>query len=366
MAAAAATAGPLAGVRLVEMDAIGPVPLAAMLMADWGADILRIARPAPRAAAWGDGGGAVLHRSRVHLRLDLKSPADHAQALRLIAKADGLIEGFRPGVMERLGLGPDICLARNPRLVFARMTGWGQSGPMAPAAGHDINYIALTGALHAIGEKDAPPCPPLNLVGDYGGGAMFLVAGVLAALLSARASGKGQVVDVAMTDGTAALMSLFYACRASGLWRDERAANLLDGGAPFYRCYACADGRHVAVGALEPPFFAQLVAGLGLPAERYVQADMASWPAMARDFAHAFRDRPRDEWVAHFAATDACVTPVLSLGEAPAHPHNAARRTFIERGGVVQPAPAPRFGATPAAARAPAAVTVAEALERWS
>lgn len=343
--------GPLAGVRVVELDAIGPVPLAAMMLADLGADVIRIARAPGSGQAWSEVGGEVLNRSRPHAHLDLKVLADRDRALDMIAGADILLEGFRPGVMERLGLGPEVCLNRNARLVFVRMTGWGQTGPLAQRAGHDINYIAITGALHAIGEPDAPPVPPLNLVGDYGGGAMFAIVGALAGLLNARATGRGQVVDVAMTDGTASLTSLFHALAATGMWTGTRGANLLDGSRPFYRCYACADGGHVAVGALEPPFFAQLLAGLSLPADRFVQYDPAGWPEMTEVFAAAFATRPRDEWSAIFETTDACVSPVLSFEEAPGHPHNRARRTFETWDGVVQPAPAPRFSTTPGAVR---------------
>ncbi len=357
--------GPLTGVRLVEMEAIGPVPLAAMLLADMGADIVRIARPTARGIA-GDPGASVLYRSRTHTALDLKTPEGRDGALDLIGKADGVIEGFRPGVMERLGLGPDICLARNRRLVFARMTGWGQTGPLSARAGHDINYISLTGALHAMGAPGQPPPVPLNLVGDYGGGAMFLVAGLLAALISAKRTGEGQVIDVAMTDGTASLMSMFFAFLSSGLWVDRRGENLLDGAAPFYRCYTCADGGHVAVGALEPQFFAQLLDGLGLPSSRYAQHDRAAWPAMAQDFASAFASHPRDHWAAHFANTDACVTPVLGMHEAPLHEHNAARETFITQRGVAQPAPAPRFSASALQTSEPEALMLSEALNRWT
>ena len=361
------TSGPLAGIRIVEIDAIGPVPLAAMIMADMGADIIRIARRvAPGQQMWDDVGGAVLYRSRGHVALDLKDPADCEALLDLIDRADGLIEGFRPGVMERLGLGPELLLARNPKLVFGRMTGWGQTGPMAMRAGHDINYLSLTGALHAIGDAGAPPTVPLNLVGDYGGGAMFLVTGMLAAFLSAQRTGAGQVVDVAITDGVGTLLSLFHSWLATGVWSDERARNLLDGGAPFYRCYACADGGHVAVGCLEPQFFAAMVAGLGLEDRGYVQGDRAGWPAMATDFAAIFATRPRDAWAAHFAATDACVTPVLSLTEAAAHPQATARASFIVRGGIAQAAPSPRFSATPATIRENGAVDLASVIERWA
>lgn len=356
---------PLAGLRVVEFEGIGPAPLAAMILADLGADVIRVARPPDTGQAWGEVGGAVLNRNRPWLPLDLK--ADPQAALALIERADALIEGFRPGVMERLGLGPDVCLARNPRLAYARMTGWGQTGPLARRAGHDINYIALSGALGAMGRADQPPSPPLNLVGDYGGGALFAVVGVLSAVMGARASGRGQVADIAMTDGSAVLTGLFHALMAQGLWSATRGDNLLDGSRPFYRCYACADGRHVAVGALEPAFFAQLLAGLGLPADRFVQYDPAGWPAMEAAFAAAFASRTRDDWAAAFADSDACVTPVLGLDEAPGHPHNRARGTFVDADGVTQPAPAPRFSDAPLAVeperRTP--LSLDGALARW-
>lgn len=359
--------GPLAGIRLVEIDAIGPVPLAGMLLADMGAEIVRVARP-PSAGQgdWDDVGGDILHRSRAVTYLDLKKDGDREQLLALIERADGLIEGYRPGVMERLGVGPDACLARNPRLVFGRMTGWGQSGPLALRAGHDINYLSITGALHAMGEKHGPPPVPLNLVGDYGGGAMFLIFGMLSALLAAQRTGQGQVVDACITDGVASLMSLFYAWQPKGLWEDAPASNLLDGSAPFYRCYECADGRHVAVGCLEPKFFAQMVAGLGLADRRYDQNDRAGWPTMQADFAAAFLTKSRDEWAELFAASDACVTPVLSMGEAPGHAHNEARATFVQRNGIIQPAPAPRLSVDAAAVSEPSVRSVADLLAAWS
>lgn len=361
------TAGPLAGVRIVEIDGIGPVPLASMMLADLGCEIVRIARAPNSGQVWDDVGGSVLHRNRTHVHLDLKSDADRARLLDLIAEADALIEGFRPGVMERLGLGPEVCMKRNPRLVFARMTGWGQSGPLAPRAGHDINYIAITGALHAMGKPDEPPIPPLNFVGDYGGGAMFAVVGLLSAVIGARSSGLGQVVDVAMTDGVAALSAMFHAFTASGLWRDDRGVNLLDGSRPFYRCYACADDQHVAVGALEPQFFAQLLKGLQIPADRFVQYDPAGWPAMEAAFAEIFRTRTRDEWDEIFRDTDACVSPVLSFSEAAEHPHNRGRGTLVSEDGVIQPAPAPRFSQTETAINAGrrGLLSIDDALERW-
>ena len=358
--------GPLSGIRIVEIDAIGPVPLAAMILADLGATIVRVARPASAGTgAWSDVGGDVLHRGRDVVHLDLKVAEDRKALLDLVEHADALIEGFRPGVMERLGLGPEPCLERNPGLVYGRMTGWGQSGPMAQRAGHDINYIAVTGALHAMGDGTAPPPVPLNLVGDYGGGTMFLVTGVLSAILSARQTGVGQVVDACITDGVASFMSLYYAWEPKGLWQDRAASNLLDGAAPFYRCYRCADGRHVAVGCLEPQFFAQMVQGLGLEDRAYDQNDRTSWPAMQNDFVQAFAQRSRDEWAAHFAETDACVSPVLSMAEAAEYPHNVARGTYRLHGGIAQPGPAPQMSATPPAIGAAGETTVAAVLGRW-
>ncbi len=334
--------GPLAGVRIVEFESIGPGPYGAMLLADLGAEVLRIARPAvDRGSLIDDRGGAVMNRGRRAITLDLKAEDDLELARRLIGRADGLIEGLRPGVMEKLGLGPEAALALNPRLVYGRITGWGQQGPLARTAGHDINYIALSGVLGTMGPADGPPLPPLNLVGDIGGGGLFLAFGMLAALIEAGRTGKGQVVDAAMLDGAASQMALIYAWRATGAWSDQRGANLLDGGAPFYRCYRCSDGRFVAVGALEPQFFAALMAGLGLADEGWDQTDRAAWPRLAARIAEVFASRPRDDWAARFDGTDACVTPVLGLAEAPRHPHNRARGTFT--GPPDQPAPGPRF-----------------------
>ncbi len=359
--------GPLAGLKIVEFDGLGPVPLCAMILADLGAEVVRVARPPSGAVAFDDVGGVVLHRGRPMVELDLKSADDLKQVRALISSADALIEGFRPGVMERLGLGPDVCLGLKPALVYGRMTGWGQTGPLAPRAGHDINYVALSGALHGIGDPDRPPPPPLNLIGDYGAGAMMLAVGVLAALRNAAASGQGQVVDAAMTDGAAVLMSLFYAFRATGAWNDARSANMLDGGAPYYRCYACADGRFVAVGALEPAFFARLIAGLGMAPDAFVQNDQAGWPAMRERFTVAFATEPRDHWTGVFEGVDACVTPVLDMGEAPLHAHNAARSAFFEHDGALQPSPAPRFSRTPAEVRpTTAAKTVEAVLASWA
>ena len=358
-------AGPLSGIRLIEMDAIGPVPLCGMILSGLGAEIIRIGRPGGH-AAWSDGGVAVVQRGRTRVELDLKSEANREVMLQLIERADGLMEGARPGVMERLGLGPDVCLARNPRLVFGRVTGWGQDGPLRLTAGHDINYIAMTGALHAIAQKGQVPTVPLNLVGDYAGGTMFLALGMVSALLVARSTGKGQVVDAAMIDGVTNILSLFHAYLATGMWQDQPASNLLDGSAPFYRCYPCKDGGFVAVGSLEPQFFALLLAGLDIPADRYVQKDRASWPAMEADFAAIFASRTRQEWELQFAGTDACVSPVLSLREAMVHPANTARGMFIDRGGAVQSVPAPRFSATPGEVRESVEMTATEALAAWA
>ncbi|HUF55012.1 MAG TPA: CaiB/BaiF CoA-transferase family protein [Thermohalobaculum sp.] len=337
-------AGPLAHIRIVEFEGIGPAPHAGMLLADQGAEVVRIVRPsAERGALLADTGGAVLHRGRAAITLDLKAEADVALARRLIAAADGLIEGLRPGVMERLGLGPGPCLEANPRLVYGRVTGWGQEGPLARAPGHDINYIALVGVLGAMGPADGPPVPPLNLVGDFGGGGLWLAFGMLAALIEAGRTGRGQVVDAAMVDGAASQLAMLYAWLASGRWERSRGGNLLDGSAPFYRTYECADGGFVAVGALEPRFFAALMAGLGIDpaAEGLDQGDRARWPALAERMAAVFATRPRDDWATRFEGTEACVSPVLMPWEAPNHPHNRARGTFV--GPPVQPAPGPRL-----------------------
>jgi len=338
--------GPLAGIRIVEMDAIGPVPLCGMILSGLGAEIVRVTRPGGH-SAWGDIGDAVVLRGRTQVGLDLKSEEGKAALLDLVASADGLIEGARPGVMERLGLGPADCLARNPRLVYGRMTGWGQHGSLSKAAGHDINYIAMTGALHAIGKKGEPPTVPLNLVGDYGGGTMFLALGMVSAILSARLTGQGQVVDAAMVDGVANLLGLYHAFVANGLWQDEAQSNLFDGAAPFYRCYLCSCGGSVAVGALEPQFFAALLDGLGVVADRWQQNDRDQWPAMQETFEQIFAAQTRDHWEAHFAGTDACVSPVLSITESIVHPVNVEREVFVEHNGVMQAAPAPRFSRTP-------------------
>ena len=348
-------AGPLAGVRIVEIAAIGPVPYCAMLLSDLGAEVVRIDRAGgvDRGVLNGDPRYELLNRGRRSVALDLKRPQGLEAALRLVARADALLEGFRPGVAERLGLGPEACLARNPKLVYGRMTGWGQDGPLAAAAGHDINYIALGGALHAIGRAGERPVPPVNLVGDFGGGALFLAMGVLSALLEASRSGRGQVVDAAMVDGVASLTTMLHGLLAAGSWVPERGVNLLDGGAPFYDTYETRDGQFVALGPLEPKFWAELVRGAGLDVEGLQQEDPAHWPEIRRRLEALFRSRTRDEWCGLLAGTDACFAPVLSLAEAPGHPHLKARGTFVEIDGVVQPAPAPRFSRTPGRIQGP-------------
>ncbi|HEX3432383.1 MAG TPA: CaiB/BaiF CoA-transferase family protein [Rhizomicrobium sp.] len=342
--------GPLEGIRIIEFSAIGPVPFAAMLLSDMGAEVIRIDRkpaPTPRNTE-------IYFRGRPVVSLDLKKPGAAEAALKLIEKAEAIMEGFRPGVMERLGLSPDICLARNPRLVYGRMTGWGQTGPLAHAAGHDINYIALSGALHAIGQQGGKPIPPLNLVGDFGGGALYLAFGVICGILQARHSGKGQVVDAAMIDGAASLMSVFYGMYAAGFWQDARGVNLLDSGAPFYDTYQTKDGKWVALGPLEPEFYGALLEKLGMAdADSGTRLDRTRWPKEKERIAATIKTRTRDEWDAVLLGSDVCYAPVLSLAEAPRHPHNVARGVFIEVGGVTQPAPAPRFSGTPAESPGP-------------
>ena len=362
------TMKPLSGLRILEFDGLGPVTFAGMMLADLGADVLRLSRSAAAGApVFSEVGGEVLHRARAAVDVNLKDPADLARVQDLVGSANALIEGFRPGVMERLGLGPEVCAGLNPKLVYGRMTGWGQTGPMARQVGHDINYIALSGALHAMGEAGRPPLPPLNLVGDYGGGAMFAVTGLLAAVVQARSTGAGQVVDVSMVEGTAVMTSIFHAFMANGGWSDARASNLIDGSAPFYRCYACADGRHVAVGALEPQFFGLLMDGLGIERERFSQYDKSVWSEMAATFQAAFGARTRDQWTAVFHESDACVTPVLTFGEVAAHPHNAARQTFASPNGVRQPMPAPRFSASVGEVSnpVPGSMEIDDALKAW-
>jgi alpha-methylacyl-CoA racemase len=342
-------AGPLQGARIVEIAGIGPGPFAAMMLADMGADVVRVDRA--QAVRGGDPASPpvdVLTRGRRSIGVDLKHPDGVACVLDLVESADGLIEGFRPGVTERLGIGPDECLARNPRLVYGRMTGWGQTGPYAKAAGHDINYIALAGALDPIGRRGGPPVPPLNLVGDFGGGGMLLAYGLVCGLVQARATGTGQVVDAAMVDGAAVLTTMFHAFRAMGIWADERGTNLLDTGAHFYDVYETADGRYVSIGSIEPQFYAELLRLTGLEGEELPwQHDRTAWPDLKERLASIFKEKTRDEWCEIMEGTDVCFAPVLSLGEAPQHPHNVHRGTFVERDGVVQPAPAPRFSATP-------------------
>ena len=348
--------GPLRGLRVIELAGIGPAPLACMLLADLGADVVRVDRLEPSGL-----GLAMAPRHDINARgrrsvaLDLKSAAGREAVLRLLANADVLVEGFRPGVMEKMGLGPNACLALNPRLVYGRMTGFGQSGPLAGAAGHDLNYIALTGVLHAIGPAGGAPLPPLNLVGDYGGGALYLAFGVMAALYERQHSGQGQVVDAAMVDGAASLASIFFGLKAAGNWEGPRGGNLLDGGAPFYATYETADQRHISLAALEPKFFAQLATALGLEA-RFVarQYDQRLWGEMRAAIAQAVRQHSRDEWCERLEGSDACFAPVLSFDEAPGHAHAQSREAFISVDGVVQPAPAPRFGRTPAAHPRPA------------
>jgi alpha-methylacyl-CoA racemase len=340
-------AGPLDGIRVVELAGIGPAPFATMLLADLGADVVRVDRPGGRATPV-DAGHRILGRGRRSVAVDLKHPDGVAVVLRLAGTADALVEGYRPGVAERLGIGPEPCLAANPRLVYGRMTGWGQDGPLAQRAGHDIDYIALAGALSMVGRRGEAPTVPLNLIGDFGGGGMLMAVGVLAALVGARISGRGQVVDAAMVDGTATLLSMLLGLRAAGMW-GERGGNLLDGGAPFYDAYRCADGGYVAVGALEDPFYAELLAGLGLAGDETLppREDPARWPELRSRLAAVFATRTRDDWAARFAGTDACVAPVLDPDEAAEHPHLAARGTYRRDGGLLQPAPAPRFSATP-------------------
>jgi len=344
--------GPLSGVKVLEFAGIGPGPFCGMLLADQGADVVRIDRTsASDLGVQVEPRFDVLGRGRRSVALDLKRPEAIETVLQLVAEADALIEGFRPGVMERLGLGPEVCMARNPRLVYGRMTGWGQDGPMAHAAGHDINYIALTGALHAIGQKDRPS-PPLNLVGDFGGGALYLAFGVCAGLIEARTSGKGQVIDAAMVDGAASLMTPIYGLKAAGRWADGRGINILDGGAPWYDVYETKDGKFISIGSIEKKFYAELIETLGLgDANLPAQFDMEQWPVLREHFAAAFKSRTRDEWREAMEGSDICFAPVMSMEEAPGHPHLEARGTFVEVEGIRQPGPAPRFSRTPGGIR---------------
>jgi len=335
--------GPLKGVKIIELAGIGPGPFCAMLLSDLGAEVIRV----DRIENAGQKNAGALLRGRRSIAVDLKNPQGVATVLKLVEKADALLEGFRPGVTERMGLGPDVCLKRNPRLVYGRMTGWGQDGPLSQAAGHDINYIALTGALHSVQREGGRPVPPLNLVGDFGGGALYLAVGVLAALLEARSSGKGQIVDTSMVDGAAHLMMMFYEMRATGFWTEVPGTNLLDTGAPFYDAYETSDGKYVSLGSIEPKFYAELLRLSGLEKEELPQQmDRAQWPALKRRVAEVMRTKTREEWCRIMEGSDVCFGPVLSLAEAPKHPHNVSRQTFIDVAGVVQPAPAPRFSRT--------------------
>ena len=362
--------GPLSGVKIVEMAGIGPGPLCAMLLADMGADVVRVDRVVASGLGMKrDPRFDLMNRSRRNIAVDVKKPEGRDVVMRLIEQADALIEGFRPGVMERLGLGPDKCLSANARLVYGRMTGWGQDGTIAHAAGHDINYIALTGALNAVGSKDGPPVVPLNLFGDFGGGALYLALGIACGIIEARQSGHGQVVDAAMTDGCASLMTMFYGMMANGSWNDARGSNAVDGGSHFYTVYETSDGKYVSIGSIEAKFYAELLEQTGL-ADRDLPAqfDIAQWPQLKTVLAAVFKTKTRDEWCDIMEGTDVCFAPVLSLSEAPEHPHNKARSTFVEVDGVVQPAPAPRFSRTPSAIQRPPAErgeNTREALTDW-
>ncbi|MCG2842015.1 CoA transferase [Sandaracinobacter sp. RS1-74] len=352
-------AGPLQGVKIVEMAGIGPGPFAGMMLADHGAEVIRVERPGPQPPE------PVLGRSRRSIVVDLKSPDGVAIVRDLAKSADGFLEGLRPGVMERLGLGPEVLLADNPKLVYGRMTGWGQSGPYAAAAGHDINYIALAGALHAYGRAGEKPTPPINMVGDFGGGGMMLAFGMVSAILSARETGKGQVIDCAMTEGAALLMGMIWGWSGLGMWRDERGVNLLDGGAHFYDTYECADGRFISIGSIEPQFYAELrrLTGLDSDPDFDAQLDPSRWAPLKAKLEALFKTHPRDHWCRLMEMTDVCFAPVLSMAEAPGHPHNLARGSFAEVGGMVQPMPAPRYSETPAAPPRPAPEAGADGAE---
>jgi len=357
VSAAGSRRGPLAGIRIIEFAGLGPGPFCAMMLADHGADVVRVDRLEPSSPLPGDPRDDFLNRSRRSIGVDLKSPAGIALARRLCAGADGLIEGFRPGVMERLGLGPEVLLAAQPALIYGRMTGWGQDGPYAASAGHDINYVALSGALHGIGRAGRKPVPPMNLVGDFGGGGMMLAFGILAALLHARSTGTGQVIDCAMTEGSAVLMTMIYSLQAQGIWSDRRGSNMLDGGAHYYDSYETSDGSHIALGAVEPHFYRDLLHRLGLDGDEELQAqnDPAQWPAQKARFEALFRSRTRAQWCDALEGSDVCFAPILSLQEAPGHPHNVARRAFVDVDGAPQPAPAPRFSVTPSSPPRPLA-----------
>lgn len=335
--------GPLAGFKIIELAGIGPGPFCGMMLSDMGAEVIRVDRPGKNARRNID----VLTRGRKSIAADLKTPAGRDVVLKLCESADALFEGFRPGVTERLGLGPLDCQAVNPKLVYGRMTGWGQDGPMASAAGHDINYIALSGALHAIGNKGGKPVPPLNLVGDFGGGGMFLAFGMVCAMLEAQKSGTGQIVDTSMVEGASTLMAMFFSMRAAGVWKDDRASNMLDGGAHFYDTYETQDGRYISLGSIEPQFYALLIEKAGLNADEFTpQMDVSRWPQYKDKLAEVFKQKTRDQWTEIMEGTDVCFAPVLSLGEVQDHPHNKARESFVELDGVVQPSPAPRFSRT--------------------
>jgi alpha-methylacyl-CoA racemase len=362
--------GPLAGVRILEIAGIGPGPFAAMVLADMGAEVLRIDRAQNvDSKAGGEPPGDLLNRGRRSLGLDLKNPDGVAALLKLVEKADALLEGFRPGVMERLGMGPEVCLERNPRLVYGRMTGWGQTGPLAHAAGHDINYIALAGTLDGIGRAGEKPLPPLNLVGDFGGGGMLLAFGIVTALFERSSSGRGQVVDAAMVDGAALLMTMMHGFRHTGFWRDERGTNLLDTGSHFYDTYETADGKYISIGSIEPQFYQELLRLTGLEGEDLPrQMDRNAWDPLAKRLTEIFKSKTRDQWCEIMEGTDVCFAPVLSMGEAYQHPHNLARGTFVEVAGKLQPGPAPRFSRTPAEISRPpshAGQHTDEALAEW-
>lgn len=360
--------GALEGLRVVELVGLGPAPFAAMMLADHGAEVLRIHPLKPRPGIPSiDTPADILSRGRASIAVDLKRPEGRELVLELTDGADALLEGFRPGVTERLGLGPEDCLARNPRLVYGRMTGWGQTGPLAALAGHDLNYISLSGVLEAIGPAERPVVP-LNLIGDFGAGGMLMAFGLLAAVLHARSIGRGQIVDASMSDGTALLSAMMHGFRAAGAWHTAREANLLDGGAYFYSTYRCSDGRFVAVGSIEPQFHALLLEGLGLDPADFNQVDRARWPEFRNRLASIFAEKPRDHWAAVFANSDACVTPVLDWEEAPRHPHNVARETFTDIAGILQPSPAPRFSSTPAPQPRPPALPddlATDTLGKW-
>jgi alpha-methylacyl-CoA racemase len=352
--------GPLAGTRIVEFAGIGPGPFACMMLADMGAEVVTLDRVGAKKNL-----KSVAGRGRKVVGLDLKDKASIAKVLDLLNHADALIEGFRPGVMERLGLGPELVLAKNPKLVYGRMTGWGQEGPLAQAAGHDINYISVTGALAAIGTAEKP-VPPLNLVGDFGGGALYLVVGVLAALLEASKSGKGQVVDAAMCDGAASLMSMFFDLAAAGRWVEGREQNFLDGGAHFYGIYECSCGHFISIGSIEPQFYALLRQHAGLTdADFDAQMDRKAWPALREKLTEVFKSKTREDWCKLMEGTDICFAPILTMAEAPKYPHNAARKIFVERHGVTQPAPAPRFSRTPSAIREAETADIGELTSAW-